>query len=462
MSEHKNSPSRSGTFESGVDKRVEEFTESISFDHRLYEQDIAGSIAHSRMLAAKGILNPEEFAQIETALCEIRNDIQEGKFEYDPSLEDIHMHIEKALIERLGDIGRKLHTGRSRNDQVSTDFRLWVRDAMDRVMDRLRNLQTAFLGRCKNDQEVILPAYTHMQRAQPVLAPHYWLAYCEKLERDHERLSDARKRVNSCTLGTAAVAGTTIEIDRQQTAQELGFERIVANSLDASSDRDFALESAFCLTTIALHLSTWAEEWILWSTSEFNFLKLPQEYCTGSSIMPQKINPDILELIRGKTARVVGNLQTLIVLTKSLPLAYNRDLQEDKPQLFDSFDTVEACLELATSLVEKTELNLIEIHARLERGFLDATTLMEYLIKKGVPQRTAHHAVGALVRLAMNSNKSLSELSLESFQEIHSEIDSAVFDSLGVENALKSFQSYGSTAPVEVARQIEIWTAKLK
>ena len=301
-----------------------------------------------------------------------------------------------------------------------------------------------------------------MQRAQPVLAPHYWLAYCEKLERDRERLTDARKRVNSSTLGTAAVAGTTIEIDRDLTANLLGFERIAANSLDASSDRDFVLETAFGLTTIALHLSTWAEEWIIWSTSEFNFLKLPQEFCTGSSIMPQKINPDILELIRGKTARVVGNLQALIVLTKSLPLAYNRDLQEDKPQLFDSFDTVEACLDLAAPLVEGTELNREEISARLERGFLDATTLMEYLIKQGIPQRSAHHAVGALVRKAINLGKSLSDLSLESFQEVQAGIDSSVFDSLGVENAVKSFQSYGSTAQAEVSRQMEAWRDRLK
>lgn len=462
MSEQKNSPSRSGAFEAAADKRVEKFTESISFDHRLYIQDIAGSIAHSQMLASQGILTADEFEQIQSALTEIQADIEAGNFEYDHALEDIHMHIEKALIDRLGDVGRKLHTGRSRNDQVSTDFRLWVRQAIDQVLDKLLELQKAFHGRCQKDLQVILPAYTHMQRAQPVLAPHYWLAYCEKFERDRERLRDARKRVNSSTLGTAAVAGTTIDIDRNLTAELLGFERIVANSLDASSDRDFVLESAFCLTAIALHLSTWAEEWIIWSTSEFNFVTLPQEFCTGSSIMPQKINPDILELIRGKSARVIGNLQALIVLTKSLPLAYNRDLQEDKPQLFDSFETVLACLELAAPLVEKTELNVEEINANLDRGYLDATTLMEHLIKKGIPQRSAHHAVGALVRMAINSGKSLSDLSLESFQQIQPEIDQTVYDSLGVENAVKSFQSYGSTAPAEVARQIDAWTARLK
>lgn len=461
MSKEKNSPSRSGAFEAGVDKRVETFTESISFDQRLFVQDIAGSIAHSEMLAQQGILTDDEFQQIKTTLTEIKQEIVDGEFKYDFALEDIHMHIEKALIDRLGDIGRKLHTGRSRNDQVSTDFRLWVRDAIDRVSAKLLDLQKAFVSRCDQDVDTILPAYTHMQRAQPVLAPHYWLAYCEKLERDRERLTDARKRVNSSTLGTAAVAGTTIDIDRSKTAELLGFERIVANSLDASSDRDFVLESAFCLTTIALHLSTWAEEWIIWSTVEFNFLDLPQEFCTGSSIMPQKINPDILELIRGKTARVVGNLQALIVLTKSLPLAYNRDLQEDKPQLFDSFDTVIACLELAAPLVEQTKLNRDEIASRLDRGFLDATTLMEYMIKRGVPQRSAHHAVGALVRTAMNERKSLAELPLETFQQTQPGIDESVFESLGVENAVKSFQSFGSTAPEQVALQIAAWRARV-
>ncbi|MDB4671814.1 MAG: argininosuccinate lyase [Pirellulaceae bacterium] len=461
MKNKKNSPSRSGAFESSVDQRVEKFTESISFDHRLYQQDIQGSIAHSEMLAGEGILTESEFRQIKDALLEIKEEIECDRFEFDFAFEDIHMHIESALIDRLGDVGRKLHTGRSRNDQVSTDFRLWVRDAVDRILDKIVGLQKAFVGRCDPDSDVILPAYTHMQRAQPVLAPHYWLAYCEKLQRDHQRLEDARRRVNSSTLGTAAVAGTTMSIDRTRTANSLGFESVMANSLDASSDRDFVLETAFCLTAISVHLSTWAEEWIIWSTSEFNFLDLPQEFCTGSSIMPQKINPDILELIRGKSARVIGNLQSLIVLTKSLPLAYNRDLQEDKPRLFDSFDTVEACLELAIPLVEKTKLNRSEIEASLERGFLDATTLMEYLIKKGIPQRNAHHAVGALVRGAMNTGKSLSELSLESFQQIQPEIDESVYESLGVENAIKSYQSYGSSAPHQVAHQIESWKTRL-
>ncbi|MDP7302156.1 MAG: argininosuccinate lyase, partial [Pirellulaceae bacterium] len=281
-------PSRSGVFGAATDQRVEQFTESVSFDHRLYAHDIAGSIAHSQMLAAQKLISQDEQQQIEAALLEIKDEIAENRFELRIELEDIHMHIEQALIDRLGDVGRKLHTGRSRNDQVSTDFRLWVRDAIDEIDRRLiPALQDAFVSRCDQDMDVILPAYTHLQRAQPVLAPHYWLAYCEKLQRDRDRLRDCRHRVNVCTLGTAAVAGTTLSIDRQDVAARLGFEEISANSIDSSSDRDFVLETAFCLTMIAEHLSSWAEEWILWSTVEFGFIKLPHEFCTGSSIMPQ-------------------------------------------------------------------------------------------------------------------------------------------------------------------------------
>ena len=366
------SPSRSGAFESAVDRRVEQFTESVSFDRRLYRQDIAGSIAHAQMLADQQIISANEAEQIEAALLEIRQQLDDGTFPIRQELEDIHMNIEQALIDRLGDTGRKLHTGRSRNDQVSTDMRLWVREAIDRTDELLTKLQQAFVGRCKQDVETILPAYTHLQRAQPVLASHYWLAYCEKFQRDRERLQDTRKRVNLCSLGTAALAGTTLPIDRENVARRLGFDGIVANSLDSSSDRDYLQETAFCLTTIGLHLSGWAEEWILWSTSEFDFIQLPHKFCTGSSIMPQKINPDVLELIRGKSARVIGNLQTLLVLTKSLPLAYNRDLQEDKLPLFDAFDTIEACLTLAAPLVAGAQLKRESIESRLEKGFLDA------------------------------------------------------------------------------------------
>ncbi|HJN10020.1 MAG TPA: argininosuccinate lyase [Pirellulaceae bacterium] len=455
-------PSRSGVFGAATDQRVEQFTESVSFDHRLYAHDIAGSIAHSQMLAAQKLISQDEQQQIEAALLEIKDEIAENRFELRIELEDIHMHIEQALIDRLGDVGRKLHTGRSRNDQVSTDFRLWVRDAIDEIDRRLiPALQDAFVSRCDQDMDVILPAYTHLQRAQPVLAPHYWLAYCEKLQRDRDRLRDCRHRVNVCTLGTAAVAGTTLSIDRQDVAARLGFEEISANSIDSSSDRDFVLETAFCLTMIAEHLSSWAEEWILWSTVEFGFIKLPHEFCTGSSIMPQKINPDVLELIRGKTSRVIGNLQTLLVLVKGLPLAYNRDLQEDKPALFDAVDTVSACLKLAAPLVAGAELQRDTIAARLEDGYLDATTLMEYLIQCGVPHRNAHHLVGDLVRQAKDRPVPLSGLPAEVFDAAHAGLGEDVYKVLGVEKAVRAFRSHGSTAPKEVAKQVTLWRERL-
>jgi argininosuccinate lyase len=450
-----------GVFAEATDRRVEQFTESISFDRRLYAHDIAASIAHARMLAACGLITADECQQIEQALQEIRREIEQGRFQFSAELEDIHMHIERALIDRIGDVGRKLHTARSRNDQVSTDLRLWARDAIDEVDRLLEDLQRALVGRCDADFDVILPGYTHMQRAQAVLAPHYWLAYCEKFARDRGRLADCRRRTNRLSLGAAALAGTSLPIDRDDVARRLGFEGVMANSLDVSSDRDFVLELAFCLTLVAEHLSAWAEEWILWSTTEFNFLKLPQAFCTGSSIMPQKVNPDVLELIRGKTARVVGNLQALCVLVKGLPLAYNRDLQEDKEPLFDSFDTVTACLAVAAPLVATTELRRESIAARLDRGHLDATTLMEHLILRGIPQRTAHGIVGRLVRTAQERDCRLADLSPADFHAADPRLDESVFEVLGVQRAVEAMQSYGSTAPGEVRKQIEAWKARL-
>jgi len=456
------SPSRSGVFDDGADKRVELFTESVSFDRHLLAFDIEGSIAHAEMLAKCGIISEDECAQISKTLLEIREDIESERLILRTELEDIHMNVEQALIDRLGDIGRKLHTGRSRNDQVSTDLRLWTRNAIDHIDNSLCKLQRAFVGRCDADKDTVLPAYTHMQRAQPVMAPHYWLAYCEKFQRDRGRLQSCRKRVNVCSLGSAAVAGTTMEIDREDVAKRLGFDAVARNSLDVSSDRDFVLETAFGLSMVASHLSTWAEEWILWSTVEFNFIQLPQEFCTGSSIMPQKINPDVLELIRGKTARVVGNLQTLLMLVKGLPLAYNRDLQEDKLPLFDSVRTVRDCLELAAAMVEGAVLKRESIASRLDAGFLDATTFMEYLIKRGTPQRKAHHLVGALVRQAMDQNIRLQDLTLEDFKKVDETLDNTVYDSLGIENAIAAFKSYGSTAPEQVQQQVSLWKTRLQ
>jgi argininosuccinate lyase len=450
-----------GVFEQATDRRVEKFTQSVSFDRRLYAHDIRGSIAHAHMLAKVGILTDDQRHLIVSGLEQICQEIEAGEFDFREELEDVHMNIERALVDRIGDVGRKLHTGRSRNDQVSTDLRLWVRDQIDALGDQLRELQRAFVGRCGQDEGVILPGYTHMQRAQPVLANHYWLAYCEKLDRDRQRLADCRRRVNQLPLGTAALAGTTIPVDRNMVADELGFDGLAANSLDASGDRDFVLEFAFCLALVAEHLSGWAEEWILWSTSEFGFLRLPQEFCTGSSIMPQKINPDVLELVRGKTGRVVGNLTALLVLVKGLPLAYNRDLQEDKEGLFDSVDTVRGCLELAVPLVSEAELNRQAIGERLEQGYLDATTLMEHLTLEGVPQRSAHEIIGRLVAAAMKRGLPLAQLSIEDFQAAHPSLDRRALGVLGAAQAVEAFTSYGSTNPTQVEHQLAAWRQRL-
>lgn len=455
------SPSRSGVFVKATDRRVDTFTESISIDHRLAAHDILGSVAHAQMLAEVGVLTSQERDQIVEALEDIGAAFEQGELPLKVELEDIHMHIEQALVDRLGDVGRKLHTGRSRNDQVSTDLRLWLRDSLDQVDNLLKQLQGSFLDRCQQDEGTILPAYTHLQRAQPVLAAHYWLAYCEKFERDRQRLADCRVRLNICGLGAAALAGTSIPIDREDVARRLGFDSIAANSLDVSSDRDFVVESVFVLSLLAVHLSGWAEEWILWKTMEFDFLDLPHEFCTGSSIMPQKINPDVLELIRGKSARVIGDLQTLLVLIKGLPLAYNRDLQEDKPALFDAVDTIVACLEIAIPVVAGATLKVESIQARLEDGYLDATTLMEELVKRGVPQRTAHQVIGELVGRAREKKVPLKELPLEELQKLCPELDDTVYEVLGVENAVRAFSSLGSTAPDRVAKEVESWRARL-
>ncbi|MEX0677796.1 MAG: argininosuccinate lyase [Pirellulales bacterium] len=450
-----------GVFREATDRRVEEFTESVSFDRRLYAHDIAASVAHAQMLARTGLITVDECQQIEQALTDIRQEIEQGRFPFKAELEDIHMHVESALVERLGDVGRKLHTARSRNDQIATDLRLWVRDSIDEIDDRLVGLQKAFVGRAEVDEGCILPAYTHLQRAQPVLAAHYWLCYCEKFERDRGRMAGCRARTNVSALGSAAVAGTSLPIDRDDVARRLDFAAVSANSIDAASDRDFVIEFAFALALVAEHLSTWAEEWVLWSTAEFDFIKLPEAFCTGSSIMPQKVNPDVLELIRGRTARVIGNLTALLVLVKGLPLAYNRDLQEDKEQIFDSFDTVNACLQMAVPLVDGARLNRSSIAERLDRGHLDATTLMEHLVARGVPQRTAHGVVGKLVRTAMERGVRLSDLSLDDFQAADSSLDNGVYDVLGAERATGAFVSYGSTGPAQVAEQLFHWKQKL-
>lgn len=428
----------SGRFQRETDERVEAFTESISFDARLADVDVRGSRAHARMLAHVGLITSEECQQIVNGLDEILAEIHRGELEFRKELEDIHMHIESALIDRLGDVGRKLHTGRSRNDQVSTDLKLYVRGAIEILDELLVSLQTAFVSRSDRDAGVIVPGYTHLQRAQPVLAVHYWLAYCEKFERDRQRLADCLKRVNESSLGAAALAGTSLPIDREFTAKELEFTGIAANSLDVSSDRDYLVEFVFCLSLIATHLSTWCDEWIIWFTTEFGFIALRDDFTTGSSIMPQKRNPDVLELIRGKTARAVAAVPQLLILLKALPMAYNRDLQEDKVAMFDAFDAVRASLELAPAIVETAELQRENIAARLEDGFLDATALMEYLIKQGVPMRTGHGTVGALVAQCESRGCRLADLSLDELQAASDLIKEDVFNVLGTENAMRA------------------------
>jgi argininosuccinate lyase len=451
-----------GRFSGETDDRVEAFTESISFDRRLYRHDVRASQAHARMLAEVGLLTADEANAIVAALDAIAGEIDRGEFAFSVKLEDIHTHIERALIERLGDVGRKLHTGRSRNDQVVTDVKLWVRDAIDGLDGRLRDLQQALVEAAERERQLVLPGYTHLQRAQPVLAAHYFLAYVEKYQRDRERLADCRKRVNVLPLGAAALAGTSLPIDRDSVRRQLGFDAVSANSLDVSSDRDFVLEFVFALSVIALHLSGWAEEWVLWTTTEFNFLDLPDAFCTGSSIMPHKKNPDVLELIRGKAARVAGSLQQMLMLVKGLPLAYNRDLQEDKDALFDAFDTVDSSLALAAPLVQETRFRAEVITARLEDGYLDATTLMEYCIGQGVPMRAAHEAVGKLVRLCEERRCRLADLPVSVYENVRPGLSAGVYKVLGVANALAAFRSVGSTAPAEVERQLASWRERLR
>ena len=457
----KSSKAWGGVFREPTDKRVEAFSESVSFDKRLADDDIDASIAHARMLAACGLMTVPEADAISRGLEEIRSEIHGGLFEFTAAKEDIHLHIESALTARLGDIGRKLHTARSRNDQVATDLRLYCRRAIDRLDAGLLKLQRGFLGLAVREQGLVIPGYTHLRRAQPVLASHQVLGWCEKFQRDRDRLADCRRRTNVLPLGSGALAGSSLPINRDHVAAALGFEGVVANSLDGASDRDFVCELAFVIALTMTHLSQWAEEWILYSTQEFGFLKLPEGFCTGSSIMPQKINPDVLELVRGKSARTIGNVQALLVLLKGLPTAYNRDLQEDKETIFDSIDTLEAVLGVAAPLIAGTSFDHAKIAATLERGHLDATSLMEALITAGVPQRTAHETVGHLVRRAMTKGVALAELSDEEFSRDWAGWTAAFRGALGASRAVERMTSFGSTAPARVAEQIAVWQNRL-
>ena len=444
-----------GRFEGATDKSVEDFTTSLSFDRRLARQDIAGSMAHARMLAQQGIISPAEGDEIVAGLTEILREIQAGEFAFDPALEDIHMAIESRLTSRLGEVGKKLHTARSRNDQVALDVRLFLAAEVEGLMADLTDLRLAGVRLAHLHKDAIMPGYTHMQRAQPILFAHHLLAYDEMWRRDLQRLQESLARIKVSPLGAAALAGTTFPIDPAAVAEGVGFPRVFRNSLDAVSDRDFLLEFLSHAAIIMIHLSRLAEELILWSSAEFGFVALPDGYATGSSIMPQKKNPDVPELIRGKSGRVAGHLLGLLMTLKGLPLAYNRDLQEDKEALFDTVDTVRASVQLMAGLVENLTVRPEKMAAALRGGFLTATDMADYLVTRGVPFRTAHEQVGNTVRYAEAQGKELWELSLAEIQQFAPQAEADVFDWLKIENSVNRRRSPGGTAPERVAEALE-------
>jgi argininosuccinate lyase len=443
-----------GRFGGETEKSVEEFTSSLDFDRRLYRQDIAGSVAHARMLARQGIITREEAEKIVQGLEEIRREIEAGRVVFDPAQEDIHMAIEAALIARIGEVGRKLHTARSRNDQVVLDVRLYLAEEVEALIAALADLRRAGVRLARRHFGVLMPGYTHLQRAQPILFSHHLLAYDEMWRRDQARLSQSLARIKVSPLGAAALAGTTFPIDPHFTAEQLGFPEVFRNSLDAVSDRDFIVEFLAHAALIMVHLSRLAEELVLWSTAEFGFVELPDAYATGSSIMPQKKNPDVPELIRGKCGRVAGHLMGLLVTLKGLPLAYNRDLQEDKEPLFDTVDAVKSSVQLMAGLLAALQIRPERLAAALKGGFLTATDMADYLVNQGVPFRTAHGQVGRLVRYAEFQGKELWELSLEEIQRVASQAGPDLFDWLKPENATARRQSPGGTAPQRVAEAL--------
>ncbi|MFW5925922.1 MAG: argininosuccinate lyase [Myxococcota bacterium] len=419
-----------GRFEAELDAIALRFSESVSFDERLAPEDIEGSIAHVRMLAARGIVSAEDAKKIEEGLRAIAGQVERGELPWDAAQEDVHMNVETALSARIGEAGGRLHTGRSRNDQVATDMRLWTRRACAATMERIDRLMSVLAVRAAGTVDVLLPGYTHLQRAQPVRLAHHLLAWCEMLDRDHGRLGDAARRLNECPLGSGALAATTFPIDREQTARELGFDRPTRNSLDAIGDRDFLLEVLSALAGCQVHLSRIAEELVLWSTQEFGFLEMSDAYTTGSSMMPQKKNPDMAELVRGKTGRVVGDLMNLVVTLKALPLAYNRDLQEDKPPVFDAFDTVNDCLDVLAGALATARFRSDRMQAALREGFLDATEVADWLAARGVPFREAHHVAGRLVSRALADGKVLADLTLDELRQEHAAFDDDVYAAL--------------------------------
>ncbi|HSI23566.1 MAG TPA: argininosuccinate lyase [Methylophilaceae bacterium] len=444
----------SGRFNEPVAELVKRYTASVEFDQRLAEFDIQGSLAHARMLGAQGIIAHEDVAAIERGLAEILEEIRAGRFEWLLDLEDVHLNIEKRLTDKIGDAGKRLHTGRSRNDQVATDVRLWLRATVDDVLARIGNLQQSIVELAEKHADTVMPGFTHLQVAQPVTFGHHLLAYFEMLKRDAERFADARKRINRLPLGAAALAGTSYPIDRERVAKELGFDGVCENSLDAVSDRDFAIEFTSAAALVMTHLSRFSEELILWSSPRFGFIDIADRFCTGSSIMPQKKNPDVPELVRGKTGRVNGHLVALLTLMKSQPLAYNKDNQEDKEPLFDTADTLLVTLEIYADMLRGITVDQAAMRLAAAEGFATATDLADYLVKKGLPFRDAHEAVARAVRHAEAQNCDLADLSVADLKAFSSLVEADVFEVLTLEGSLASRNHIGGTAPRQVREAV--------
>ncbi|OGT91946.1 MAG: argininosuccinate lyase [Gammaproteobacteria bacterium RIFOXYA12_FULL_61_12] len=444
-----------GRFNEPTDAFVEAFTASVAFDKRLYRYDIQGSIAHATMLARQGILSEEERRAICDGLTAIGERIDSGEFRWSIAREDVHMNIEAALTETIGDAGKKLHTGRSRNDQVATDVRLWLRDEIKQINRGIGRLQKALLDMAEREADTIMPGFTHLQTAQPISLGHHLMAWFEMLERDRDRFSDCLKRTNIMPLGAAALAGTSYPIDRHYTAELLGFERPAANSLDAVSDRDFAIEFAAAASILMMHLSRMSEELILWSSAQFGFIELSDAFCTGSSIMPQKKNPDVPELVRGKTGRIYGHLMGLLTLMKSQPLAYNKDNQEDKEPLFDTADNLRGCLKVFADMIPAIRPNRDAMRAATLKGYATATDLADYLARRGLPFRDAHEAVGKAVALCVEKGCDLAQLSLEELRGFSDRVGDDVYEVLTLEGSLAARDHIGGTAPAQVRKAIE-------
>jgi argininosuccinate lyase len=452
-----------GRFASGPDAIMTAINASINFDQRLYAQDIAGSTAHAAMLARSGIITSSDAEAIRQGLATILAEIEDGSFTFSTALEDIHLNIESRLTELVGEAGKRLHTARSRNDQVALDFRLWVRDQCDAAIEGITALMHAFVAQAEAGADWVMPGFTHLQTAQPVTWGHHMLAYVEMLSRDRARFQDARKRMNECPLGAAALAGTSFAIDREMTAQALGFDRPTANSLDSVSDRDFALEFLSASSICAMHLSRFAEELVIWSSAQFRFIRLSDKWTTGSSIMPQKKNPDAAELLRAKLGRILGATVALFTIMKGLPLTYSKDMQEDKEQVFDAADTLMLALAAMTGMVGDMTANCDVLAQAAASGFSTATDLADWLVRAlNMPFREAHHVTGTLVAMAEARGIDLPDLTLGDMQSVHAGITAAVFDVLGVENSIRSRLSYGGTAPMRVAEQAARWKTALE